>query len=89
MHEQISATQLARNLSSLIDEVRLGGKPLSITRGKREVAQLIPPRASGASSSLLLNLLQQSPLTRSECEDFSKDIDTIRQNADLPPSSWE
>jgi len=89
IYEQVTATKLARHLATMIDQVRLSGKRISITRGHREVAQLIPSTALGASQSVFLALLKQNPLSEDERTSLAKDFKRIRAKAVLPSSSWE
>ena len=46
---RISATELARNLASAIDQVRVSRSRLIITRGNQDVAQLVPVISNGAT----------------------------------------
>ena len=67
IQDQVTATELARNLTSLIDYVRISGKRLAITRGNIEVARLMPPSEGGASaSSELQALLEHNPWSPAE-----------------------
>ncbi|MES9898579.1 MAG: type II toxin-antitoxin system prevent-host-death family antitoxin [Sedimenticola sp.] len=89
IRDHVTATDLARNLATLIDRVRVSGKRIAITRGNREVAQLVPPLNEGASAAELLELLKSNPLTETERSSLADDLQTIRKNASLPPSPWE
>ncbi|MES9881361.1 MAG: type II toxin-antitoxin system prevent-host-death family antitoxin [Sedimenticola sp.] len=89
VRDHVTATDLARNLATLIDRVRVSGKRIAITRGNREVAQLVPPRNEGASAAELLELLKSNSLTETERSSLADDLQTIRKNASLPPSPWE
>jgi hypothetical protein len=40
---QVSTTEFARNLSSLLNEVRYQGVTLEVRRGKQTVAHVVPP----------------------------------------------
>ncbi|WP_165741603.1 type II toxin-antitoxin system Phd/YefM family antitoxin [Candidatus Thiosymbion oneisti] len=86
---QVTATELARNLTSLIDYVCISGKRLVITRGNLEVARLVPPSEDGASASELRALLEHNPWSSAERTVLADDLRTIRKQACLPPSPWE
>ena len=47
MLSSISTTEMVRNLSAVIDKVRMSGQSLFITKGSQTVAQLSPPPKSG------------------------------------------
>ncbi|MGH8190298.1 MAG: hypothetical protein ACREP2_02505 [Rhodanobacteraceae bacterium] len=53
----ISTTQLARNLSAAIDRVRVQRRPLAIVKGKRIIAQLVPPPQEGYPIAGLATML--------------------------------
>ena len=89
IQEHITATKLARNLSTMIDRVQASGTRIAITRGNRQVAQLIPPTPEGASTRVLKALLDDNLLTPAAKTTYAKDLDKIRNMAKLPPPSWE
>lgn len=76
----ISVSKLARQLATVIDEVRMMRRGVTIMNGQREVARLLPPNASGASKDTLISLLQNSPLSDSEKASYADDIETIRSS---------
>ncbi len=88
--ETITATDLARNLASTIDQVRLSGQVIDITRGNQIVAQLVPATQKGFPVSQLdiffhaLPHLGSAPSVR-----MASDLKKIRDNATLPESPWE
>lgn len=86
---RISATELARNLASAIDQVRVSRSRLIITRGNQDVAQLVPVISNGATLADLDRLLKRHSLSREEKRAFSKDLRTIREAATLPTSAWD
>jgi len=88
IQDQVTATELARNLTSLIDHVRVSGKHLAITRGNIEVARLVPPSEDGASVSELRTLLERNPWSSAERATLADDLRTIRKQACLPLSPW-
>ena len=54
----IKATDLVRHLSSTIDQVRISGRPLLITKGAQAVAELRPPPKVGFPVVRLQELLE-------------------------------
>lgn len=87
--QHISATELARNLANVIDQVRVNQTPMTITKGNQAVAQLVPVPGNGTTLADLQALLQHNPLSAQEQCAFSQDVQTIRQAASLPESAWE
>lgn len=86
--QRISATDLARNLASVIDKVRVARQPMTITRGNQDIAQIIPVINSSVYLSDLAFLLKKSQLSQSQKQAFTDDLSNIRQSSTLPVSSW-
>ena len=55
--ESVTTTELVRNLSVVIDRVRLTGRRLAITKGSQTVAELSPPAKGGYPIARLGELL--------------------------------
>lgn len=85
---RISATELARNLATVIDQVRVSRTRMVITRGNQDVAQLVPVVSNGATLADLDRLLKRNILSQEEKRTFSEDLRTIREAAVLPKSPW-
>lgn len=86
---RISATELARNLASVIDQVRMSRYRMVITRGNQDIAQLTPVASQHFTLADLNKLLQANRLSATERQAFSQDLNSIRQAATLPQSPWE
>lgn len=87
--QRISATDLARNLASVIDKVRVARQPMTITRGNQDIAQIIPVINSSVYLSDLAFLLKKSQLSQSQKQSFADDLSNIRQSSTLPESNWD
>lgn len=87
--QRISATDLARNLASVIDKVRVARQPMTITRGNQDIAQIIPVINSSVYLSDLAFLLKKNQLSQSKKQAFADDLASIRQSASLPKSDWD
>ncbi|MEE9310102.1 MAG: hypothetical protein V3U64_03710 [Cocleimonas sp.] len=87
--QRISATDLARNLASVIDQVRVARLPMTITRGNQDIAQIVPVINSTITVADLSTLLKKHQLTKSQKQTFADDLANIRQSATLPDSSWD
>lgn len=85
----ISATKLARNLSAVIDKVRISGEGIIITKGSKMVAELKPPPKAGFPIVRLANLLRSLPKLDDNAGELSKDLKTIRDHAKLPENLWD
>ena len=87
--QKISATDLARNLASVIDQVRVAHLPMTITRGNQDIAQIVPIINSTVKLADLALLLQRNQLSKSQKQSFADDLSGIRQSATLPESHWD
>ena len=88
-HESISATELARNVSSSVDKVRVSGKSIYITRGTQTVAELCPPPKTGSPVDQLAEMIASLPDLGDDAEAMPNDIKKMRQLAKLPESPWD
>lgn len=86
---KISATELARNLASIIDKVRIERTRMTITKGNQDVAQIMPIIGSNVTLTDLAFLLGNNKLSSKQKQGFSDDLTDIRQRATLPESSWD
>lgn len=86
--KNISATNLARNLSSAVEQVRLTGKSLNVKKGNKTIAILSPPPAIGISVDELIELLESLPAVNEKDDTLKKDMDTIRNSSNIPESPW-
>ncbi len=88
--ESITATLLARNMAQTIDNVRMTGTSLLITKGTKVIAKLSPPPKSGLPVNQLVNLLKSLPkLSDGDSLKMSKNIQSVRAAAKLPGNPWE
>jgi antitoxin (DNA-binding transcriptional repressor) of toxin-antitoxin stability system len=88
-HETISATDLVRNLSAMIDKVRISGRSLYITKGLQTIAELSPPPKSGFPIKNLASFIKTLPSLGNDAEDMAQDIKSIKNSARLPGNPWE
>lgn len=89
VHETISATELVRNFSAMVDKVRMSGKSIYITKGVQTIAELSPPPKSGFPIQQLANFLNSLPHLNDDAEKFMQDILSIKKNAQLPADPWD
>jgi antitoxin (DNA-binding transcriptional repressor) of toxin-antitoxin stability system len=89
IHDTITATELVRNLSVVIDRVRMTGHSLYITKGSQTVAKLSPPPKVGLPSNKLAGLLRSLPRLGDDASAMDKDLENIRRQANLPENSWD
>ncbi len=87
--QRISATELARNLASVIDRVRVARVPMTITRGNQDIAQIVPVINSTVTVSDLAVLLNNNQLSQNQKRSFADDLAQLHQAASLPNSSWD
>ena len=89
VHESITATELVRNLSGVIDRVRMSGRSLYITKGTQTVAELSPPPKAGYPINRLSGLLNALPKLDEEAQGMADDIERIKKSAPVPDSAWD
>ncbi|MGH8426769.1 MAG: hypothetical protein ACRES7_02160 [Gammaproteobacteria bacterium] len=89
VHDTISTTQLARNLSAAIDRVRIHRRTLAITKGKRVVAELNPPPQAGYPVAKLAQLLESLPKLGKDAAGMAGDLARIRRQAPMPGNPWD
>ncbi len=87
-HDTITTTDLVRNLAGVIDEVRLSGHSLTITKGRQTVAELSPPPKAGLPVNELSKLIESLPRLGTDAPSMANDIETIRGHAVLPENPW-
>lgn len=87
-HEFITATELARNVATSIDKVRVSGRSLYITKGAQTVAELCPPPREGFPIEQLSAFVASLPKLGSDGPSFRQDIDSMRQQAEIPGDPW-
>lgn len=89
---RITATQLARNLSSLLSEVRYRNVSLEIWRGKEMVALIKPPSPDpvGYPIERLNDLLARvPPLESDDAQAFLDDLDALDTTVGAHRDPWE
>lgn len=88
--KQISATELARNLSTLLSEVRFRGLSLEVRRGKEAVARIEPIQgASGFPISRLNSLIAGLPrLGPAEADAFLADLERLDEDFHADEDPW-
>jgi prevent-host-death family protein len=89
MATKITATELARNLSDVLNRVRYKGESFEVTRGGETLAELKPTGRKRATVRDLIELLDNGPKPD---PDFWKDVEEAHRmmNEPLPdPPSWD
>ena len=87
-HNTITATELVKNLSAVLDKVRISGRSLCITKGSQTVARITPPPKYGIAIAELSEFLRPL-LTRGDgAKLMQADLKYLRDQANLPDNSW-
>jgi prevent-host-death family protein len=81
---QLSATEVSRNFSDVLNRVA-AGEEIEILRNGAPVAVLSAPRARVLPASRLRALLRSLPPVD---EDFAQDLRQIRRESGFPESPW-
>ncbi len=87
-----TVTDVLRNFSDYVNRVAYRGERFILTRGGREVAELVPTMPVGSRLADLPEILRSLPqLGPEEAEAFTNDLDRIRDemNQDGPQDAWE
>lgn len=89
MATKITATELARNLSDILNRVRYKGESFEVTRGGETIAEIKGAERKRATARDLIELLENGPKPD---PDFWKDVEEAHRmmNEPLPdPPSWD
>lgn len=89
LHRSITATELVRNFSKVIDEVQISGQSIYITKSSQTVAQLSPPPKNGYPIKKLANLLSSLPDIQEESKTMADDLQNIKHQATLMENPWD
>ena len=87
--ETITVTELARNLASVIDHVRISSTRVSVTCGSQTVAEINPAVQPGITLGNSLDVLQRESWANKDKRRYATDLEKAREFATLPPSPWE
>ena len=88
IHETITATDLVRHFSAMVDKVRISGRSIYITKGMQTIAELSPPPKSGFPIKELASFFKTLPSLGDDAQDMSQDIKSIKSKAQLPGNPW-
>jgi len=75
METRITATELARNLSDILNRVRYKGESFVIERNGEDIASIRPQSQLGITMKQLAKAMANIPLLD---EDFEKDLEAAR-----------
>ncbi|MEX2530556.1 MAG: type II toxin-antitoxin system Phd/YefM family antitoxin [Gemmatimonadota bacterium] len=87
-----TVTDVLRNFSDYVNRVAYRGERFVLTRGGREVAELVPTAPAGSRLADLPEILRSLPrLGPEEAEAFAEDLARIRDesNREAPRDAWE
>jgi hypothetical protein len=84
--DSVTSTELARKTSQIMERLSLTGESLQITKGRRVIGELHPPKR-GCPISRLESLFLDGPQLGDDAKSFREDIDKMQ--APLPGSEWE
>ncbi len=81
---QMTATEVARNFSEVLNRVA-AGEEVEITRSGAPVALVSPPKASFVSAARFRELIASAPATDDE---FAEDVRRVRRSVGPPRDPW-
>jgi antitoxin (DNA-binding transcriptional repressor) of toxin-antitoxin stability system len=82
---RLTATEVSRNFSSVIDRVD-SGEEIEIVRNGRPIAELRrPSRPRGISAAAFRTLIESLPPLD---EDFARDVEDARRGLGPPVGAW-
>jgi len=85
--ETITVTEAQKNFSDMINRVHYKGAVLTLTRGKRPVARIMPAGRRSTGADLLKCLQNRPALTKAERERFADAVEAARAEVNIPPTS--
>lgn len=86
-----TVTDVLRNFSDYVNRVAYRGERFVLTRGGREVAELVPVAPAGSRLAELADVLRSLPrLSPDEAERFAADLERVRDelNRHAPEDPW-
>ena len=89
METKITATELARNLSDILNRVRYKGESFLVLRGGETIAELIPTETKRSTLADLVDLLETGPKPDPEFWDDVEEAHRLMNQPLPPPPSWE
>jgi hypothetical protein len=89
-HRRVTATELARNLSSMLNEVRYRELTLEVWRGRDMVAQVVPPiQPAGVPIEQINALFAALPrLGEDDADTFLEDLGSIDNLFETSTDPW-
>ena len=87
----IKATEVARNLSDILNRVRYRGMSFDIQRGKEIIARITPaiPESPIDASQLIEAIASLPKLSEHELQQFEKDLKKLRKTVLEPKNQWD
>jgi antitoxin (DNA-binding transcriptional repressor) of toxin-antitoxin stability system len=93
MDKTISATEVVRNFSELLNQIKFRKERYTILRGGKAIASLGPATSQGSPVTVgnLLTLCRQLPSLGEDARDFEREIERSRRKAPQIPKGpkWE
>lgn len=88
--KRVTATEFARNLSSMLNEVRYRETSLEVWRGNEPVARVVPARPAPGFPVERLNAFVSSlpALSARDAEAFLRDLDEIDRTVSETDDAW-
>jgi antitoxin (DNA-binding transcriptional repressor) of toxin-antitoxin stability system len=86
METRITATELARNLSDILNRAYYQGEEFVVERGGQPMCRIAPPRVRGCTPEEFARLLKELPKPDDEYLDILEEI--TRNQPPVPESPW-
>ena len=86
MHKTVTATQLARNLRRMLDEVEFRGTELSIVRNRQAIARIVPGVSRQSALEAMGDLYRTLP--DAAAKGWVRDSRTRRDGLDRRRDPW-
>ncbi|MDR1010587.1 MAG: type II toxin-antitoxin system Phd/YefM family antitoxin [Opitutaceae bacterium] len=85
--KDITVTEASRHFSETINRVVYNREILTLKRGNKIVARILPARRRSTGAALLKWIENQPPMTEEERKSFADDIEVGRKALNTPPVS--
>jgi prevent-host-death family protein len=87
----LTVTEAVRNFSDVINRIRYAGETITLTKGNKPVARIVPAKRMSTGADLLAWATDPNRprITPEDAEAIGRNIDEFRKHMNVPPvNKW-